>query len=384
MESSQWKRLHCSLVWEMEWNISGMTLATARGDGMAWKPWREGTTPNLIDPPLRANSGSMEEMENVSERPTIASVVLMLRSSSLSLPVGTVRASIFLHSGGTNSELPLLQEHNSKLAVSGHSINEVSITELFNYGIGHKGKNESPNAFAKRPPGLNSTGDVELHTCRSCINDSTIKLPQLLPNTKGAIGWYDYCMLHYSNESIKGIVATDPHYLMVNGRDALSMNDFKQAVNRMCSQAASGGAHCKFATGNTSGPAFQTIYGLIQGTPDLSETDCKNCLQRATANIPQYFGEKIGGRISTPSCNLRYENYTFFTEIPAAAPPATSDKLPPPPSVHYPIPAFTDDVLVGQPISRLLKLPQRVPPAPPQMRHLRHRPSTPSAAAERR
>ncbi|KAG5541633.1 hypothetical protein RHGRI_021461 [Rhododendron griersonianum] len=107
------------------------------------------------------------------------------------------------------------------------------------------------------------------------------------------------------------------------------MNDFKQAVSRLLdnlrSQAVSGGAHCKFATGNTSGPAFQTICGLIQCTPDLSETDCKNCLQGATANIPQYLGEKIGGRFSTPSCNLRYENYSFFAEIPAAAPPATSD-----------------------------------------------------------
>ncbi|KAG5541644.1 hypothetical protein RHGRI_021472 [Rhododendron griersonianum] len=172
-------------------------------------------------------------------------------------------------------------------------------------------------------------GDVELDTCRSCINDSTIKLPQLLPNNKGAIGWYDYCMLHYSNESINGIVATDPRYLMVNGRDALSMDDFKQAVrslfDNLRSQAALGGARRKFATGNTPGPAFQPVYGLIQCTPDLSETDCKNCLQGATENIPQYFGEKIGGRILTPSCNLRYENYSFITEIPAAAPPAITE-----------------------------------------------------------
>ncbi|XP_058223241.1 cysteine-rich receptor-like protein kinase 29 [Rhododendron vialii] len=107
-------------------------------------------------------------------------------------------------------------------------------------------------------------GDVELHACRSCINDSTIKLPQLLPNNKGAIGWYDYCMLRYSNDSINGIVATDPRNLMVNGRDALSMNDFKQAVSRLLdnlrSQAASGGAHCKFVTGNTSGT--RTIVSL--------------------------------------------------------------------------------------------------------------------------
>ncbi|XP_058224726.1 cysteine-rich receptor-like protein kinase 44 isoform X2 [Rhododendron vialii] len=108
----------------------------------AWKTWREGTASNLIDPTLRANSGSMREMircihigllcvqENVADRPTMASVVLMLSSSTLSLPVPSEPA-FFLRSGSTNSELPLLQEHSSELAVSGHSINEVSITELY-------------------------------------------------------------------------------------------------------------------------------------------------------------------------------------------------------------------------------------------------------------
>ncbi|KAG5541647.1 hypothetical protein RHGRI_021475 [Rhododendron griersonianum] len=274
-------------------------------------------------------------------------------------------------------------------------------------------------------------GDVDLDTCRSCINDSTIKLPQLNPIYKGAIGWYGYCMLRYSNKSMTGIQATNPDYYRWNNKNATSVNEFNQALRSLLdglrSQAASGGARRKFAAnyttgpdfqtiyglmqctpdltqkdcnnclgwaagqipqyfdgkkdnttrtiiisavltiipviglivciciflrkrkqkkkpkhqvearqrqvgpaassrpGNTSGPAFQPIYGLIQCTPDLSETDCKNCLQGATENIPQYFGEKIRGRILTPSCNLRYENYSFITEIPAAAPPAITE-----------------------------------------------------------
>ncbi|KAF5729004.1 hypothetical protein HS088_TW21G01161 [Tripterygium wilfordii] len=63
----------------------------------AWRNWREGTASNLIDSTL--NSGSRNEMmrcvhvallcvqENVADRPTMASVALMLTSSSLTLPV---------------------------------------------------------------------------------------------------------------------------------------------------------------------------------------------------------------------------------------------------------------------------------------------------------
>ncbi|GLU23209.1 hypothetical protein SLE2022_392330 [Rubroshorea leprosula] len=63
----------------------------------AWKSWREGAGLNLLDPTLR--NGSTAEMmrcihigllcvqENVAERPTMASVVLLLNSNSTSLPV---------------------------------------------------------------------------------------------------------------------------------------------------------------------------------------------------------------------------------------------------------------------------------------------------------
>ncbi|KAF7139536.1 hypothetical protein RHSIM_Rhsim07G0196700 [Rhododendron simsii] len=175
-------------------------------------------------------------------------------------------------------------------------------------------------------------GDVELHTCRSCINNATMKLPQLLPNYKGAIGWYDNCMLHYSDEFINSILAAYPsHFMIRTDKNASSVNDFNQALRSLLdglrSKAASGGARRKFATNNTAGPDFQTIYGLMQCTPDLSEIDCNNCLQLTVQQIPHYFGGKTGGTISTPSCTLRYENYQFFTDIPADAPPATSENF---------------------------------------------------------
>ncbi|KAI8548182.1 hypothetical protein RHMOL_Rhmol07G0252900 [Rhododendron molle] len=67
--------------------------------------------------------------KHVAKRPTMAEVVLMLSSSSLSLKVLS-EPGFFMHSGSNNAELPLLQEHRPELAVSDHSINEVSTTEF--------------------------------------------------------------------------------------------------------------------------------------------------------------------------------------------------------------------------------------------------------------
>ncbi|KAJ6333348.1 hypothetical protein OIU77_009254 [Salix suchowensis] len=64
---------------------------------LAWRNWREGTAQDIIDPVL--SSGSATEMkrcihigllcgqENAADRPTMASVVLMLTSSSLTLQI---------------------------------------------------------------------------------------------------------------------------------------------------------------------------------------------------------------------------------------------------------------------------------------------------------
>ncbi|GKB42226.1 kinase RLK-Pelle-DLSV family protein, partial [Tanacetum coccineum] len=66
----------------------------------AWKSWQNGTVMDIVDPSLKTGSaGSLRDIvrcmhigllcvqDNVSNRPTMSSVVLMLSSSSLTLPV---------------------------------------------------------------------------------------------------------------------------------------------------------------------------------------------------------------------------------------------------------------------------------------------------------
>jgi hypothetical protein len=80
----------------------------------AWRNWREGTIKNIIDPLL--NNGSQNEImrcihigllcvqENVVNRPTMATIALMLSSYSISLPVPLEPASFL---GGKTRSLPV-------------------------------------------------------------------------------------------------------------------------------------------------------------------------------------------------------------------------------------------------------------------------------------
>ena len=47
------------------------------------------------------------------------------------------------------------------------------------------------------------------------------------------------------------------------------------------------------------------------------------------------------------------------------------------PTIHNPIPTFTNNILFTQPTSSSLQLSQSIPPTPPKMRHFRPHTSTP-------
>ncbi|XP_054787218.1 cysteine-rich receptor-like protein kinase 44 [Prosopis cineraria] len=114
----------------------------------AWKNWREGAASNIIDPVL--SNGSRDEImrcihigllcvqENAADRPTMASISLMLSSHSLSLPLPSQPP--FLTNNISLSEINS-REYNSSEATrsserrSNNSVeaskNEVSFTELY-------------------------------------------------------------------------------------------------------------------------------------------------------------------------------------------------------------------------------------------------------------
>ncbi|XP_023894983.1 cysteine-rich receptor-like protein kinase 44 [Quercus suber] len=181
-------------------------------------------------------------------------------------------------------------------------------------------------------------GDAKPDICRSCLNNATNLLTLLCPNQKEAIGWYDYCMLRYSFRDIFGIMEEMPSFYMWNpfnvsaNYDQFSQ-DLRTLLDSQRGQAAKGGSLRKFAAGNATAPNFQTLYSLVQCTPDLSAQDCSDCLAGAMGDIPMCCDGKRGGRVIRPSCNLRFEVYHFYDN---ASSPSLSPPPPPVPSVSPP------------------------------------------------
>ncbi|XP_047955380.1 cysteine-rich receptor-like protein kinase 44 isoform X2 [Salvia hispanica] len=100
-----------------------------------WKNWQEGRALNMIDPMLTSSSCSVRDMvrcihigllcvqEDPANRPTIASVALMLSSSTISLPLPDEPA---FHMDLTKQNL---NEANS--SVGSLSVNDISATEIY-------------------------------------------------------------------------------------------------------------------------------------------------------------------------------------------------------------------------------------------------------------
>ncbi|XP_014512474.1 putative receptor-like protein kinase At4g00960 isoform X1 [Vigna radiata var. radiata] len=178
-------------------------------------------------------------------------------------------------------------------------------------------------------------GDVESERCRSCLKNSTLDIQHRCPNQKNAILWSDLCMLRYSNETIFHKMETSPGYYWWNLENVTELNQFSQVLGNLMKRlrgiAASGDSRRKYAAAeNATGLNFQTIYGAVQCTPDLSQQECNQCLEGAISEIPNCCDDKVGGRVLRPSCNLRFETYRFYgTEttldpVPEAPPPSNT------------------------------------------------------------
>nr|GEX83279.1 concanavalin A-like lectin/glucanase, subgroup [Tanacetum cinerariifolium] len=149
---------------------------------------------------------------------------------------------------------------------------------------------------------------------------------------------------------------TSSGWFAFNPGNASNVAGFNEGLDRLLDQlrndASKGGSLRKYASNSTSGPNFTTLYGLMQCTPDLSENDCYNCLDRAIREIPNCCDSKRGARYYYPSCNMRYEETRFYNdtvtlELPSPPPPTTQSSPPPPPPSGT---GFTTGLLVKTPI----------------------------------
>jgi hypothetical protein len=176
-------------------------------------------------------------------------------------------------------------------------------------------------------------GDVNTRVCQDCVAYAAKEILQRCPFQFGAIIWYDECLLRYSNESIFSTINYWPGQSLSNllfiqeAEKERFIRLMDSTWNSLTTRASNSVTGKKFATEevefNSSLAVSQTLYSLVQCTPDLSVSDCYNCLRVAIGNLPLYSDGRQGGRVLLPSCNIRLEVYPFynFTAASSAFPP---------------------------------------------------------------
>ncbi|KAH1048154.1 hypothetical protein J1N35_038938 [Gossypium stocksii] len=182
--------------------------------------------------------------------------------------------------------------------------------------------NQTPQTgFGRRAIGQNQNrvyglalcrGDVSSEDCKTCVVRAGNEIRQLCPYKKGAIHWYDYCLVKYSNIHFFGQIDNQNKLYLVNP------NTVSEAYSRqtegllsLLANEASADPSSLYASGEIQVSGSAKIYGLTQCTRDLSSSDCKKCLDRIIDELPKCCNRLAGGRVISGSCNFRYESFPF-------------------------------------------------------------------------
>ncbi|XWS12788.1 hypothetical protein CRYUN_Cryun37aG0120400 [Craigia yunnanensis] len=187
-------------------------------------------------------------------------------------------------------------------------------------------------------------GDSSPDACYNCLNSSIHDLIAKCPNQKEAISWAgDPCLVRYANRSFFGILElefTEAGYNVNDIKSNLTQFDpvWESLMDSVVRNASMGSSSLKYATGEANFTAFQTIYALMQCTPDLSQKDCDSCLRASVSSYENCCHGKQGGYVQKSNCWFRWDLYSFYVSNASTTAPSLSPPPPPPESGSPPPP----------------------------------------------
>eukprot|EP00253_Pinus_taeda_P005395 PITA_05395 len=92
---------------------------------------------------------------------------------------------------------------------------------------------------------------------------------------------------------------------------------YESNLNRVMYDLANNAAKTGFNTSWHGQNAEDKVYGLVQCRDDTSPQECSSCAQEASITLQQLCENDIGGRVWFDVCFLRYDNYSFFSDLDA-------------------------------------------------------------------
>jgi hypothetical protein len=181
---------------------------------------------------------------------------------------------------------------------------------------------------------------TEEESCIGCLLSASNTLLETCLTEENALIWIanrTICMIRYSDTSFVGSFELEPH------REFLSIHGYKtnetefntvwsRLTQRMVQEASSSTdatwSGAKYYTADVAAlPDSQTLYAMMQCTPDLSPAECNLCLTESVVNYQSCCLGRQGGSIVRLSCAFRAELYPFggaftvMTARPLSQPP---------------------------------------------------------------
>ncbi|KAL7213444.1 hypothetical protein ACSBR2_016049 [Camellia fascicularis] len=156
-------------------------------------------------------------------------------------------------------------------------------------------------------------GDVQPSICKNCVKVAGVTILGQCPLYKEAIIWYDECLIRYSSRSFFSTMETYPTFDMFNSESETQPDKLYENLEKTFSNlsivATSNPLNHMYATSS-----INKLYSMVQCTPDLSPTDCRSCLNITVSELLHNLDGRMGGRVFSPSCNVRFEYYCFWLD----------------------------------------------------------------------
>ncbi|KAL8130170.1 LOW QUALITY PROTEIN: hypothetical protein V2J09_019325 [Rumex salicifolius] len=171
-------------------------------------------------------------------------------------------------------------------------------------------------------------GDTKSKLCSSCVTNLTEWAISNTDNCTESLAFSDHCMLHYANYSFFGTADNRPvgySYSKIDTKNYLVYNRTLASVAENVIREAAYVSANLFATSEAAVGEDENVYVLAQCTPDISRGSCSGCLKAAQSHLQHDIpgGAKFSLAMLS-SCQLRYDNESFFGGSPASHPPISA------------------------------------------------------------
>lgn len=149
-------------------------------------------------------------------------------------------------------------------------------------------------------------GDLRLADCSKCVRGAVTQIRLICPYSYGASLQLDACLLRYEHFNFLGTEDSNMVYKKCSLKTMEIDLDFLKRRDDVLSQLASSGLGFFRVSGGLG------VEGYGQCLGDLSEGQCRQCLEEAARKMKVLCGASAAGDVFLGKCSIRYWAHGYY------------------------------------------------------------------------